>query len=534
MLVASLLHALRAPRKCLAIIAISVCNATPGDLFSVSRGWDVSDTSNAVLAKHANCLPIGTRISDFEIVDLIGEGGFGIVYLARDLELDRTVAIKEFMPAAFAGRVDGVRVAVRAENHRNTFDTGLKSFINEARMLAKFSHPALLEVFRFWEGNGTAYMVMRLYKGKTLRESLNERKEPFTESEVAQIMGPIFDALEMLHRDQIYHRDIAPDNIMLTEGRSVLLDFGSARRIIGDATQALTTVLKPGYAPIEQYSDDGSLKQGAWTDVYALGAVLYHLATGKAPLQAVSRMLADPLADVATATQGRFSDVFSQAVVKAMSVHVANRFQSVTEFRQALGWDVGLSPRVVTMPSQQLWLEPENAPPRTGQPPPVTVPRPTTIRSDPQPSPAKVPPVPQKAKSNAALYVGALAVAGIAIAGGWYALRPAAPAAVVQPRTEVTPPASPASTNTDAPIVTPPAPSIAADAPAPVQGEGTVRFTTKLQGRVDINGIARGWSSSIGDVKLPVGTHTIDIIVIGSPPVTRTIEIKKDEVVVVN
>ncbi|MBC7711413.1 MAG: serine/threonine protein kinase, partial [Rhizobacter sp.] len=254
----------------------------------------MSSSPSTLLATHANCLATGTQVSDFEIIGLIGEGGFGIVYLARDTSLDRIVALKEFMPAAFAGRIDGVRVAVRAANHRATFDAGLKSFINESKMLAKFAHPALVEVFRFWEGNGTAYMAMRLYRGETLRQVLSKGSDDFTEDRIAQVMGPIFDALEMLHREQVFHRDIAPDNIILSEGRSVLLDFGSARKIIGDATQALTTVLKPGYAPLEQYSDDGTMKQGAWTDVYALGGVLYHLATGKVPLQAVSRMMSDP------------------------------------------------------------------------------------------------------------------------------------------------------------------------------------------------------------------------------------------------
>jgi serine/threonine protein kinase len=490
----------------------------------------VSSSSKGLLAKHANCLPIGTRISDFEIVDLIGEGGFGIVYLAKDIELDRTVAIKEFMPAAFAGRVDGIRVAVRAENHRGTFDAGLKSFINEAKMLARFSHPALLEVFRFWEGNGTAYMVMRYYEGQTLRQALDRRETPFTEDEIAHIMGPILDALEMLHRDQIYHRDIAPDNIMLTNGRSVLLDFGSARRIISDATQALTTVLKPGYAPIEQYSDDGSMRQGAWTDVYALGAVLYHLAVGKAPLQAVSRMLADPLPDVETATGGRFSKNFSQAVAKAMSVHVANRFQSVTELREALGWSVGVSPRVVTLPSQQVWLNPENAP-RTGNPAVTTTPQPTIpkpIVSDSAPTARRVDTTEAKTKRSSAAIVGAVALAAVIGGGIWFAQNRASN--VTGPSTgETQSPSTPAQTQPTATTATNTQETSAAD-----KGEGTIRFSLKQPSRIDINGIMRGLSSSLGDVKLPVGTHTIDIFAPGAPQVTRTIEVKKDEIVIVN
>jgi len=320
----------------------------------------VTNPSSQLLATHTNCLPVGARVSEFEILGLIGEGSFGIVYLAVDTSLERVVALKEFMPSAFAGRVDGVRVAVRSANHQPTFDAALRGFIKEAKILASFSHSALLEVFRFWEGNGTAYIAMRLYRGETLRQAISKDKSKFDEDTIAQIMGPIMDAIEMLHREQVFHRDIAPDNIMLANGQSVLLDFGSARRVIGDATQALTTILKPGYSPLEQYSDDGTMRQGAWTDVYALGGVLYHLATGKVPPQAVSRLLADPLQSVNQVTNNAFSDAFSSAVTKALSVYVENRFQTVVEFREALGWSVAAQPRTVTLSTVQ--IEAESAP----------------------------------------------------------------------------------------------------------------------------------------------------------------------------
>ncbi len=508
----------------------------------------MSSSSAALLATHANCLPVGTRLSDFEIVELIGEGGFGIVYLAKDLELDRLVAIKEFMPAAFAGRVDGIHVAVRAENHRATFEAGLKSFINEAKLLAKFSHPALLEVFRFWEGNGTAYMAMRHYEGATLRQALDNKEKQFTEEEIAHIVGPILDALEMLHRDQIYHRDIAPDNIMLTDGRSVLLDFGSARRILGDATQALTTVLKPGYAPIEQYADDGSLRQGAWTDVYALGAVLYHVATGKAPVQAVSRMLSDPLIDVEKVTQGRFSETFSRAVAKAMSVHVAGRFQSVTELREALGWNVGMRPRVVTLPSQQIWLHPENA---SKSDAPSTVASPTVAPIVPDSGPPRVDQTEVKSKRTSAVMVGALALFGAVGIGAWMLNRTDAGVVnALNARTRPEAATAPAANNGGLRTVPNETRDVYIDtkesgksaingvadgqSPAADKGEGTLRFAMKQASRIDINGITRGVSSALGDVKLPVGTHTIDIFTPGSQPVTRTIEVKKDALVVVN
>ena len=511
----------------------------------------MSSSSSPLLATHANCLPVGTRISDFEIIGLVGEGGFGIVYLAKDTSLDRIVALKEFMPSSFAGRVDGIQVAVRSANNRATFDAGLKSFINEAKMLARFAHPALVEVFRFWEGNGTAYMAMRMYRGETLRQVLNRSGEPFSEDRIAQIMAPIFDALEMLHREQVFHRDIAPDNIMLAEGRSVLLDFGSARKIIGDGTQALTTVLKPGYAPIEQYSDDGIMKQGAWTDVYALGGVLYHLATGKVPMQAVSRMMSDPMKPVAELTEGRFSENFSQAVAKAMSVHVDNRYQTVTDFRKALGWNV-MQAQVVTLPPPQVWLEPKpgvsvddktgprtsdrGAQPSTGNAPSratTIAPADLVIKGE-----RSMPPRAVESTSRTPLIAG-VAVAVIAAIGAaiWFG-RSSPPTIATpqgQPPTVATLPVSvPTAEAPPTPgKVSPDEPATATAPTAPV-GEGLVKFDIKPRGRIDIDGITKGLSSAVKEVKLSVGTHTIEIFNGQAPPVKRTIEVKRDETITIS
>lgn len=287
----------------------------------------------------SSALPSGARLGEFEITGVIGEGGFGIVYSARDSSLDRIVAIKEYLPSAFASRTTAGTVQVRSQEHSKTFDAGLSSFINEARMLAKFSHPGLVEVFRFWEGNGTAYMAMRYYRGVTLREMLRTNPQIVTELWLCETLDPILLALQELHNERCYHRDIAPDNILvLPNGRSVLMDFGAARRIIGGMTRALTTVLKPGYAPIEQYSDDGSMAQGAWTDIYAVGGLLYHAMTGKVPVQAISRMMNDPLKAVATAARSEFSPNLCAVVMKCLAVMPENRYQSVDELRAALGW----------------------------------------------------------------------------------------------------------------------------------------------------------------------------------------------------
>lgn len=496
----------------------------------------MSNPSPNLLATHANCLPVGTVIADFEIVGLVGEGGFGIVYLARDVNLDRVVAVKEFMPSAFAGRVDGVRVAVRSNNHRSTYEAGLRSFINEAKMLAKFAHPALVEVYRFWEANGTAYMAMRYYAGKTLRQQLTDGNTTFDEESIAQTMAPIFDALEMLHREQVYHRDIAPDNIMLTDGRPVLLDFGSARRIIGDGTQALTTILKPGYAPIEQYVDDGTMKQGPWTDVYALGGVLYHLATGKAPLQAVSRLLSDPLQPVSALTGNRFSPNFSAAVAKAMAVRVEDRLQNIREFSSMLGWTVVAPTRVMTLPSAShapqaparveptLMVEPlTSAPVATAPPESVMVETAAqsagvdiALMSTQGEKPAHRPQAPAKKSMLVPLATVALGVVALA---GYLALRPSAPSATGN---------VPVATAIPIPAVVAGAASVVGQAGSSslaIEETGVVKLSISPWGTVVVDGVARGISNSsqLRQIELKVGTHTIEIAKPDAPTVKQTI-----------
>lgn len=289
-----------------------------------------------------NTLPLGHRLHEFEIQGLIGEGGFGIVYKARDLQLNRTVALKEYMPAALARRSVGQHVSVRSSRQRETFELGLRSFVNEARLLAAFDHPALVKVYRFWEQNGTAYMVMPYYQGPTLKEWLIASPPP-DEQWVLNLMYPLMEAIDLLHQERCYHRDIAPDNILLVRqpGRPgqeqgvkpVLLDFGAARRVIGDATQALTVILKAGYAPIEQYAEAPAMKQGPWTDVYALAAVLYAAIARRAPLPSVSRLVSDDLEPASKVGAGRYTPGFLAAIDKGLAVRPENRPQDMKSFR---------------------------------------------------------------------------------------------------------------------------------------------------------------------------------------------------------
>jgi serine/threonine protein kinase len=284
-----------------------------------------------------NALPIGTTVHEFRIVALIGQGGFGIVYLAHDESLDRMVALKEYMPSELAEREGTTTVKVRSQRHAETFEAGLRSFINEARLLAQFDHPSLVKVHRFFTANATAYMVMPYYKGITLKHALRMLDDEPGETWIKTLLSQLLDALETIHSQSCYHRDISPDNIlMLEDGTPLLLDFGAARRVIGDRTRAFTVILKPGYAPIEQYAEDPEMKQGPWTDLYALASVLYLALTRKAPPPSVARIVNDRLVPLSQSLNGRYDSAFLRALDAAMSVKPQDRPQSVAAFRSML------------------------------------------------------------------------------------------------------------------------------------------------------------------------------------------------------
>lgn len=292
----------------------------------------------AAANKNPDVLPIGTRLSEFEIISLIGVGGFGIVYLAHDHSLNRRVALKEYMPRSLAVRGRGLEVTMRTANDGETFQAGLRSFVNEARLLAQFDHPSLVKVYRFWEDNGTAYMVMPYYVGRTLKELLGTQATPPDETWLRRLIFSLLDALEILHAVNVYHRDIAPDNIILLEGGNpVLLDFGAARHVISDSKEAPTVILKPSYAPAEQYANSPDMKQGAWTDLYALAAVIYYSVTGQTLPSPLGRLINDSLIPLEQRAKGHYSPQFLKAIDQALAVRPEGRPQSVAEFRACLG-----------------------------------------------------------------------------------------------------------------------------------------------------------------------------------------------------
>ena len=305
------------------------------------------------LTRSVDVLPNGTALDSYLITGLIGQGGFGVVYLARDSRSNRTVAIKEFLPTAVAGRVANGHIVPINADMEHAYASGLKGFLREANLLSEFAHPALVTVHRAWEQNSTAYMAMQYYPGKTLREVRSGDRNRPPEAQIQAWMSPVFDAVAELHAHRVIHRDVSPDNILvMASGDTVLLDLGAARQVLGGMTQALTTILKPGFAPIEQYVQDGSMEQGRWTDVYGLGAVIYFLVTGQPPTPATSRIVRDSLPPLnALAPREHYSPAFFAAVAKALSLRAIDRFKSVSEFRAALGWSV--LPRAAPVPTER-------------------------------------------------------------------------------------------------------------------------------------------------------------------------------------
>ena len=295
-----------------------------------------------------NALPPGLRLDEFEIRAVIGEGGFGIVYHAFDHALERDVAIKEYMPSSMAARSATMHVSVLSQGHVETFSLGLRSFVNEARLLARFDHPSLVKVHRFWEGNGTAYMVMPLYRGRTLKVLRQALSASPSEAWLRGLVEPLLGVLEVLHREGVFHRDIAPDNILVgDDGKPVLLDFGAARRVIGDQTQSLTAILKPNFAPIEQYGETEGLRQGPWTDLYALGATLHFVITGQPPQPATARALGTDVNRLANVARRGVSTEFLRAVDWMMAPRPEQRPQSVAALREVLN---GLPPAAAPEP----------------------------------------------------------------------------------------------------------------------------------------------------------------------------------------
>ena len=285
--------------------------------------------------QHRLALPQGTRIGDFEFHRVLGHGGFGITYLGWNHALDIPVAIKEYLPSDLATRESDLSVVPQSSQATADFQWGLDRFIDEARILARFQHPNIVRVHHFFHANSTAYIVMEYAEGETLSAYLT-RKGVLTESELKAILHPILDGLEEVHQADFLHRDIKPGNIIIRDEDEspVLIDFGAARQAVGAKSRSVTSIVTPGYAPIEQYSTRGD--QGPWTDIYALGGVCYRALTDDVPADATDRMRRDPLIPVSDRCRGQASHEFLAAIDHALQVDEDARPQSVSTWRDEL------------------------------------------------------------------------------------------------------------------------------------------------------------------------------------------------------
>ena len=285
--------------------------------------------------EHLNALPSGYQLEEYQFERVLGAGGFGITYLAHEKTLKRKVAIKEFLPRDIAVRGDGgITVHPVSNSELDDYEYGLERFRDEARTLVSFRHPNIVSVHRLMEANNTAYLVMEYEEGDSLDDIL-KRDGTLVEAEVREILFPLLDGLDRVHKAGFLHRDIKPANIYIRhDGSPVLIDFGAARQALGDRSRSLTAIVSTGYAPMEQYSVHGN--QGAYTDLYALAATAYKSLTGKRPPDAVQRIANDPYEPVVDAARGKADATFLEAIDWALASDPEDRPQTVGHWLAAL------------------------------------------------------------------------------------------------------------------------------------------------------------------------------------------------------
>ena len=306
---------------------------------------------NGILSPGA-CLANG----EYRIERPLGQGGFGITYQGVDTRLNRAVAVKEFFPEGCWR--EGSTVVSAGRWNLDTYSNAKQKFLLEGQTLGQFNHPSIVRVYYYFEENNTAYMVMEYLKGETLAQIIARCRGIMPQAQALEYIAMVGKALSVLHSAQFLHRDIKPDNIMLAEdGRVVLIDFGAARDFTDNCTIRYTTMLTPGYAPLEQYGR--TLKYGAFTDVYALGSTLYHLLTGEAPVSAIERAAGVKLKTVREINP-QIDTHISKAIDRAMIMDINARLQSIEEFLDLLHLDSNKSELIYTK-SNSFYTSGQNA-----------------------------------------------------------------------------------------------------------------------------------------------------------------------------
>jgi serine/threonine protein kinase len=299
---------------------------------------------------NVQALPPGTRLGDYRLDAMIGHGGFGITYRAFDTQLAKVVAIKEYLPLECAIRHSDGAVVPRGARLIEDFTWGRERFLDEARALARFRHPHIVPVLRYFEANDTAYTVMEFEDGKNVAELLREPGGRLPADDVRRLATGLLSGLGAVHAQGFLHRDIKPANIIIRrDSVPVLVDFGAARQAMSGRTRSLTSVLTPQYAPIEQYALDG--KQGPWSDIYSAAAVLYHAIAGQTPPDAAARVGKDPYRPLTETEGGRFEPAFLAAIDRAMAFAPDDRPQSVAAWSTLFG---AALPKVEDAPTQRL------------------------------------------------------------------------------------------------------------------------------------------------------------------------------------
>lgn len=301
---------------------------------------------------NTRCLKPGVILKErYKIEEVIGAGGFGITYRAWDPLLQSYVAIKEYYPSGIATRsADSSKVCVPVGQEQREYHRGRIRFLKEAQDVARFqSEPNIVSIYDYLEENDTAYMVMEYLHGCTLKQYIREHGGRLDTDHILHICLSVLDALAVVHRAGMIHRDISPENIFICEDLTVkLIDFGAAKQVYLDGEQTMSVVLKPGYAPPEQYAKKD--KQGPWTDIYALGATLYFAGTGEKPEESFGRVLEDTIKPVCEVNP-EIPRAMSQVIMRAMSVKIEDRYQTVEAMREALlageGQNAQMEPYVI-------------------------------------------------------------------------------------------------------------------------------------------------------------------------------------------
>jgi serine/threonine protein kinase len=302
----------------------------------------MTNSSSQHPPSHGQTLPTGTQLEEFVVERVLGSGGFGITYLAKDKRLGRLVVVKENLPVQFCWREQSsltVRPRHEGGDDADNFRYTLDSFEREASTLASLDHPSIVKVLRSFEANGTAYFVMPFVEGTAFDEVIRDRRDRgqyFAEEELGGMLWRVLDALSYLHDRGIYHRDIKPGNILVTAtGEPVLIDFGAARQRLSE--RSLTVIESAGYTPFEQLQTRGEI--GPWSDIYSLAATFYKALTGETPAKAADRIMEDPVVPLASRPelQGRYSSRLLASIDQAMAPNAKNRFQT-SEAWKACAW----------------------------------------------------------------------------------------------------------------------------------------------------------------------------------------------------